>query len=123
MCCFPHAAVPQVQCLGPEQRAGEAGGAAASVDADLAAGEGSHIETGLAEAGVGSMVLSNCHQALPAQREYVASEGVALGIVDLDEAESARLEEFDGFHSQPGEIDQRGLLVEQADQRHQVQAG
>src|SRR5271154_6164518 len=72
-------------CLSPQERARQAGGAAAAVDAEFAAGEGVDVEAGGAQAGVGFAVLFNGQQALAAEREDVAGQRVALGGVDLDE--------------------------------------
>src|SRR5580700_3896429 len=101
-----------------QNRAGEAGGATAAVDADFAAGKGADIESGLAKAGVGFVVFFDCQEAIISESEDVAGEGVALGRVDLDKFKSARLKQFDGFNREPGKIDQRAMVVEKADQRH-----
>src|ERR1017187_5990407 len=106
-----------------QQRARETRGAAAAVDAEFAAGESADVESGLAQAGIRVAIFFDSEQALVAEREDVAGEGVALGVVDCDELESARLEQFDGFDCEPGQIDERGMVVEETDQRHEMQAG
>ena len=106
-----------------EQGTGEAGGAAAAVDAEFAAGEGADVESGLAEAGVGFVIFFDGEQTIVSESEDVAGQSVALGGIDFDEFESARLQQFDSFHGEPGEIDEGGVVVEQADQGHQMQAG
>jgi hypothetical protein len=49
-----------------EQRARQAGGSAAAVDAEFAAGEGADIEPSMAKAGVGLAIFFDREQALPA---------------------------------------------------------
>ena len=75
--------------LDAKERPGEAGGAAAAVDADFAAGEGAEVESGGAEAGVGGAIFFDSEQAVVAQGEDVAGERVALGGIDFDEFVSA----------------------------------
>ncbi len=77
-----------------EQGTGEAGGAAAAVDAEFAAGEGAEVESGLAEAGVCFVIFFDGEQTVVSQGEDVAGQGVALGGIDFDEFESAGFEEF-----------------------------
>lgn len=101
-----------------EQGTGEAGGAAAAVDAEFAAREGAEVESGLAEAGVCFVIFFDGEQTVGAEGEDVAGQGVALGGIDFEEFESARFEEFYSFYREPGEIDEGGVLVEETDQGH-----
>ena len=57
-----------------QQGAGEAGGAAAAVNADFGGGEGADIESGLAEAGVGLGIFCDCEQAIISEGENIAGE-------------------------------------------------
>lgn len=57
------------------------------------------------------MILFDGQKALAAQRQYVAGQRIALGIVDLDEFESACLQQFDRLDGKPWEVDERGLLM------------
>src|SRR5580658_8557191 len=109
--------------LSPQQWTRQAGGAAAAVDAEFATGEGADVEAGGAETFIGFAVFFEGEQTPAAESKNVAGQHVALGGVDLDEVVTARLEQFDGFDCEPWQVDQSGVFVEQADQRHQVQAG
>jgi hypothetical protein len=84
---FPHNLIPYP--LSAQQGTGQAGGAAAAVDAEFIASEGADVEAGCAQARVGFAVLFDSQQALAAEGEDVASQRVALGGVDLDEAVAA----------------------------------
>src|ERR1700722_12672542 len=117
--CIRHFKVPLI----PRQWPRQTGRAAAAVDAEFGTGEGAEIESGLAEAGVRVAILFDGEEAIISEGENVAGQGVALGGIDLDEFESTRFEEFDGFPGEPGEIDKGGVIVEQTDQRHEMQAG
>ena len=99
---------------GSQERAGQASGTAAAVDADFGTREGADVEPGLAQAGVGLAVYFDREQAVAAEGQDVAGQRVALGGIDLNEFESAGLEEFDGFYRQPGEIDQSGVTARTA---------
>jgi len=105
-----------------QQGAREARGAAAAVDADLAAGERADVESGGTQFVVRFAILFDGDQTFSAEGQNVAGQRVALGIVDLDEFESARLEQFDSLYRKPWEIDHGGAFVQQADQGHQVEA-
>src|ERR1700688_212914 len=104
-----------VPALGPEEGAGEAGRAAAAVDAEFGGGEGAEVESGLAEASAGFGIFGDGEEAVVSQGQDVAGQRVAFGRVDLDEFESAGAEQFNGFDGEPGEIDESGPVVEQAD--------
>ncbi len=108
--------------LGAQEGSSEAGGAAAAVDAEFAAGEGANVESVFAQAGVRVAIFFDGEQAIVAKGKDVAGESVTLGVVDLYEFESAGFQEFDGFDGEPGEINERGVIVEQADQGHQMKA-
>ena len=110
-------------CSTPQQGASEARRATAAVDAEFGGGEGADIESGATKACVGFLIFFDGEQAIVSQGKDVAGEGVALGGIDFDEFEAARFQEFYGFDREPGEIDQSGVIVEQADQGHQMQAG
>src|ERR1700674_5903821 len=104
--------------LSAVEGAGEAGRATAAVDTEFAAGESAEVESGAAEAGVGVAIFFYGEQAVVAESEYVAGKSVAFRRIDFDELESARLKQFDCFYGEPGEIDEGGVIVEQADQGH-----
>ena len=55
-----------------------------------------------AQAGVGGGVFFEGDQAVVAQGEDVAGQGVTLGLIDFDQAEVAGAEEMDGFDGEPG---------------------
>jgi len=114
---FPHGSFSR-----PQYRAGQAGGAAAAVYAEFVGWESADIECGLTEAGVCLFIFFDGQQALFAECQDVAGQRVALGGGDFDEVECAGLEQLDGLDCQPWKIDQRRVFIEQADQRHQVQA-
>src|SRR5258708_2867433 len=53
--------------FGTEQWSGQAGGPAAAVDAEFAAGEGVDVESSLAETGIRAAIFFDCEQAVVAQ--------------------------------------------------------
>src|SRR4051794_10361706 len=84
--------------LSPQQGAREAGGTATAVNAYFAAREGANVEPCLAQFGICLLIFLNRQQAIVPQREYIARQRVTFGVVDFNEAVSARLEQFDCFH-------------------------
>ena len=107
--------------LPAQQGPSEAGWAAAAVDAEFAARESAEIESGLAEAGVGVAIFFDGEETVVTKRQDIAGESVALSGIDFDEGAFARLQKFDGLDSEPGQIDKSGVIVEQTNQRHEVQ--
>jgi hypothetical protein len=102
-------------CSSPHEWSSQTGGATAAVDAEFGGGERAEVESGLAEAGVGFRIFFDSEKAIVAKGEDIAGECVALRGIDFDEVESAGFQEFDGFDGEPGQIDERGVFIKQAD--------
>jgi hypothetical protein len=62
---FPSFSAPKRRSSA-QQGAGQAGGAAAAVDAEFGGGEGAEVETGLAEAGICFFIFFNYQEAIVA---------------------------------------------------------
>ena len=77
----------------------------------------------MAEAGVRFVIFFDGEQTIVAQGENVAGQGVALGGIDFEKAESAGFEQFHSFYREPGKIDEGSVIVEETYQRHQMKAG
>src|SRR5215469_2104354 len=105
-----------------EQGPGQAGRPSTSIDREFAAGKRSYVESRRTQAFVGPEVLFNRQQSPATQREHVTSKRLAFGIVDIDQLKCPLFEQFYRLHGEPGPIDECGLLIEDADQRHQMQA-
>ena len=76
----------------------------------------------MAKAGVSFVIFFDGKQTIVSESEDVAGQGVALGGIDFEEFESAGFEEFYSFYREPGEIDEGGMIVEETDQGHQMEA-
>src|SRR5262249_3652439 len=108
---------------GAQQRPRQARRAAASVDADFASWKRPDVETRSAQLVIRLAIFFNREQAPSAQGQNVAGKRVALGVIDFDKLKSTRLQQVDSFDRQPRQVNQSGVVVKKADQRHQVKAG
>src|SRR5262249_56195738 len=79
-----------------QHRRGKTGWAAAPVDAEFAAREGADVESGSSQFSIRFLILFDGKQTLASERQNVAGQSVALGILNLNEIKTARPQQFDG---------------------------
>src|SRR5690349_17369960 len=93
------------------ERPGEACWPTSPVDADLIARKSTHLESSRAKSLVRLCILLQSNQAFATQRKHIASQSIALRVVDMDKRKSSSAQKFNSLNRQPCEVHENRLSV------------